>query len=155
MRQKAAAETIADPRRDAKALGFLTVHADAHDHRMMDRVARALRHDLPGTEIVVIGHTLNDLELMKLDNVFVTGRLEPEELDRVLRQYGVKAVFAAMRRPLFGHPMLAALATARFPVAQFDWSSGRTRTAASGLAIDPCAPDEAVASRLKRWFSRL
>jgi hypothetical protein len=51
--------------------------------------------------------------------------------------------------------MLAALATARFPVAQFDWSSGRTRTAASGLAIDPCAPDEAVASRLKRWFSRL
>jgi GT2 family glycosyltransferase len=159
MGRKAAAATIANPRRDAKALGFLTVDADAHDHRMMDRVARALRRDRSGTEIVVIGHTLNDLELMKLGNVFVTGRIETKELDRTLRQYGVKAVFAVMRRPLFGHPMIAALAAADFPVALFDWSCGQTRAQAradaSDLVIDPYAPDEAVASRLKRWFSRL
>jgi hypothetical protein len=108
---------------------------------------------------VVIGHTLNDLELMKLGNVFVTGRIETKELDRTLRQYGVKAVFAVMRRPLFGHPMIAALAAADFPVALFDWSCGQTRAQAradaSDLVIDPYAPDEAVASRLKRWFSRL
>jgi GT2 family glycosyltransferase len=150
MRQKAA-ETIGDPGRDAKALGFLTVHADAHDHRMMERVARAL----PGTEIVVIGRTLNDLELMKLGNVFVTGRIETRELGHTLRQYGVRAVFAAMRRPLFGHPMIAALAAASFPTATFDWSLGKTPAHASDFAIDPDAPDEAVAAKLRRWFSRL
>jgi GT2 family glycosyltransferase len=155
MRRKAPAEAIADPGRDAKALGFLAVDADAHDHRMMGRVARTLRRDRPGTEIVVIGHTLNDLDLMKLDDVFVTGRVEIKELGRVLRQYGVKAVFAAMRRPLFGHPMIAELAAAGFPVALFDWSFGEAPVSASDLAIDPYAPDEAVASKLKRWCSRL
>jgi hypothetical protein len=64
-----------------------------------------------------------------------------------------------MHRPLFGHPMIAALTAADFPVALFDWSFGqirtRTRADASDLVIAPCAPDEAVASRLKRWFSRL
>ena len=155
MRQKTRVEAIADPGRDAKALGFLAVNADAHDHRMMGRVARTLRRDRPGTEIVVIGHTLNDLDLMKLDDVFVTGRVEIKELGRVLRQYGVKAVFAAMRRPLFGHPMITELAAAGFPVALFDWSFGEVPTRASDLAIDPRAPDEVVASKLKRWCSGL
>ncbi|MBX9844249.1 MAG: glycosyltransferase [Xanthobacteraceae bacterium] len=155
IRQTAQVEAIADPDRDAKTLGFLAVDADVHDHRTMGRVARALTRDRPGTEVVVIGHTLDDLDLMRLDRVFVTGRVEIRQLGRVLRQYGVKAVFAATRRPLFGHPMIAELAAAGFPLALFDWSLGKAPVHASNLAIDPSAPDEAVAAKLKRWFSRL
>ena len=75
-------------------------------------------------------------DLMRLDNVHVTGAVEPSEHDRILRQYGIGALFIPMRQPLFGHPTIIDLAR-RVPTASFDWSFGDVSFRPSDLALSP------------------
>jgi hypothetical protein len=140
----------------AEALGFLTAGSNITDHQFMQHVARALQLERPEIPVVVIGRAIDDLDLMKTDNVFVTGPVGDADLGRVLRQYGIKGLFAATRRPLFGHPVMAAVAGRRdFPLARFDWSFGRIPADPIDLALDPGATAPQVAYAMQRWFCRL
>jgi hypothetical protein len=140
----------------ASALGFLALGPRPADYRMMQNVLRRLRTGWPGLDIVVVGSTLDDIELMKAGNAFVTGSLGGDDLGLVIRQHGIKAMFAAVRDALFGHPDLSRLAALPgLPVASFDWSFGKVPAESTGLGIDPEADDATVAAALGTWFSEL
>jgi GT2 family glycosyltransferase len=135
----------------SSTLGFVAAGENSGDYRLMDGLARALHLIRPDVPIIVIGRTVHDLALMRIANVFVTGPVESEEFERVLRQYRIAALFMATRRPLFGHPMMTCGAVPGFPTAFFDWSFGRIAARRRDLALDPRASVDEVAANLAAW----
>jgi hypothetical protein len=100
----------------------------------------------------VIGATLDDLALMRIGNVFVTGRFEAGEFDRLIRANRLGALFLNLSRPLFGHPVAALTLNARLPAAYRDWSAGGLRPRPRDLAIPARANLDAVAHQLAKWL---
>jgi hypothetical protein len=144
------------PEDDAAALGLLALDgSNAADHEFIAAVAGALEGKRAGPTIAVIGKTLNDLELLKNPNVSVTGAIDPEEIDDLLRHYGVKALLVAARRPLFGHPLVGSLLGSTFPIALFDWSFGRVAAERNNLLIDPALSNLEAAKAVRNWFDRI
>ena len=145
--------------RDRKAagenrVGFVVTGVTAADHRLICDLARAIRLTHPELSIVVVGSTLDDLGLMKIGSVFVTGPVELEQIPRVVDHYGLAALFVATRRPQFGHPLTDGLAGSELPTAFFDWSFGAFPGKPSDLSLDPRATIEALAAALTGWFLR-
>lgn len=155
LREGTALVPLGKPAEDADALAIVTLGCSAADHELIRRTARSVTANLSGRPVVVIGRTLNDLELMKIPNVTVTGSAGDEEMERLLRHHGVEALFIAARQPLFGHPLVGGLMDSSFPVAAFDWSEGQARARRSSLAIDPSLPSPAAAHAVREWFARV
>jgi hypothetical protein len=118
----------------------------------MKDMARELNRRLPEQRIVVIGETLDDISLMRLDNVHVTGPVEPHEHDRILRQYDIDALFIPLRRPLFGHPSITNLVD-RVRTASFDWSFGDVSHRPADLTLNPHQSDREVIESIMTWLS--
>ncbi len=116
-------------------------------------VASAINRELPERPIVVIGDTLDDLALMKLDNVHVTGAVERDEYDRILLQYAIGNLFIPVRRPLFGHPKVTEI-SGKVPTAFIDWSLGKVASHATDLALSPYLTDDELVATLISWLSR-
>ena len=138
----------------AQSIGFVAVGASVADYRLMKDLARTLNRELPERLVVVVGETLDDIELMRLDNVHVTGVVEPSEHDRILRQYGIGALFIPIRQPLFGHPNIIDLAR-RVPTASFDWSFGDISFHPSDLALSPHLTNDELIVSLVTWLSEV
>lgn len=146
--------TAGQPGASGSALGLVPVGAGPAEYHLMKAVVLVHSRKRPEQSCVVIGETLDDLGLMKLDNVFVTGAVAADELERVLRQYGVGAVFFPSRRPLFGHPRIAAVADLA-PTAAFDWSFGTVAPAQGDLALSPHLSDDEVSGALVSWLATM
>ena len=136
------------------SIGFVPVGTGLAEYQLMKAVAQSLGRKQPERSCVVIGETIDDLGLMKLDNVFVTGPVEVGEFERVLRQYGVGALFVPSRQPLFGHPKIGAIASLA-PTAAFDWSFGGIPPEAGDLALSPDLPSDEVSNALVSWMARI
>jgi len=155
-RKGVAAVVRGAPADDSDALGLLVLDGNnAADHGLISAVARATEDRRRGPAIVIIGKTLNDLELMKNPNVSVTGAVDHIEIDDLLRHYGVRALLVAARQPLFGHPLVGAVLSSSFPVAVFDWSFGQVAAGPSNLLIDPALPNLEAAKAVRNWFDRI
>jgi GT2 family glycosyltransferase len=140
----------------ADALGILALRCSAADHELIRQVARGVTAGPSGHSVVVIGRTLDDLELMKTPGVTVTGAAADEDIERLLRHHDIKALFVAVRQPLFGHTLVGSLVDSDFPLAVFDWSSlAEARIKRSGLAIDPSLPGPAAAQSVRDWLARV
>ena len=135
----------------APSIGFVSIGAGVSEHALMKQVALALNRALPERSVVIIGRTLNDLELIRLDNVFATGPVQIEEHERILRQYAIDTVFVPMQRPLFGHPDLDSFRSLR-PTAFFDWSFGRVSPRRDDLALSPYFDYREIAEALVSWL---
>jgi hypothetical protein len=120
----------------------------------MRAVAQALNRDVPERAIVVIGQTMDDISLMRLDNVHVTGVVEQSEHNQVLCQYDIGALFIPTRQPLFGHPTIMDLAN-RVPTASFDWSFGHVACRPTDLALNPHLNNDELIAPLIRWLSEI
>ena len=120
---------------DALRLAIIPVRSCAGEQRQIVEIARAFREHRSDVSIVVIGATLDDLALMRLGNVFVTGTYEAAEFERLIRANRIGALFVNLSRPLFGHPVVAKALSARLPAAYRDLVGGRPRTA-SGRSGD-------------------
>ena len=92
--------------------------------------------------MTVVGATLDDLRLMQIGNVFVTGTVDPPDFDWVVRSYDLQALFITATRPIFGHPTIELAFACGLPVAYFDWSSGRLKPKKGDLALDPAVSFE-------------
>jgi len=136
-----------------QSIGFVAVGDGIAEFRLMKRVALAINHEMPERPIVVIGDTIDDLDLMKLDNVYVTGAVETNEYDRVLQHYAIDKLFIPVRRPLFGHPKIAAL-SGKVPSAFFDWSLGEVSPRPMDLPLSPYLTDDELAAALVPWLSQ-
>jgi hypothetical protein len=163
LREGAAPIPLGDPADDARALGIVALRRSAADHEFIRQVARSLTAKPADHPVVVIGGTLDDLELMKIPNVTVTGAAADEDMQRLLRHHGIKALFVAVRQPLFGHPLVGRLMDSSFPIAAFDWSSAQERIQKqtqerieqSGLAVEPSLSSLAAAQSVRDWFARV
>ena len=134
------------------SIGVVAVGNGIIDYRLIKQTARALNRELSDRSIVVIGETIDDIGLMRLDNVFVTGAVQVTEYDRILRQYSIGALFIPVRQPLFGHPAIIDIAR-RVPTASFDWSLGNVPFHPADLALNPYLTDDELIASFVTWLA--
>jgi hypothetical protein len=138
-----------------KALGIIVVGESVRDYELVLHVSRLFRRQLPDISIIVIGRTIDDLALMKLGNVFVTGQMTALDFDQVMDWYGVSALFLGHRTPLFGHLLVEkALQQRRVPLAAMDWLFDSERESDNHFGVDPQLSATAIASELIDWFNQ-
>jgi O-antigen biosynthesis protein len=135
-----------------QTFGLLAIgHAPA-DFSLMHQLARRIRKVRPHRQIVVFGETLDDLALMALGNVTVTGACDAGELGNLAERYELAGLAIARRAPLFGHPIMAtAFRDIDVPLAFVDWSFGRCRIAGGDLALPPASDENASVAELMAW----
>jgi O-antigen biosynthesis protein len=132
------------------ALGIIPLER-SEDCQQLLRTIGATFASSPG--IVVLGRSLDDLELMKSANIFVTGPVAIDEFENLARHHGVSRVFLVSTKPVFGHPFQRYLSTADFPLAYFDWSMCGLHGRAGDILLSPAEDDREIAGRIKAWCS--
>lgn len=135
-------------------LGFLPLRLAPEEHRLIRDIARVLCKDRPSASFLVVGATIDDQALLQIDNVFVTGPIEPTETGQVLRNYALEALFLCTTRPLFGHAAQRDVAGGPLRIAYFDWSEGRCKARPDDLPLDPHKSIDALAAALGTWIER-
>ncbi|MGO9759154.1 MAG: glycosyltransferase family 2 protein [Roseiarcus sp.] len=135
-------------------LGVVAVRSCAQEQRQIVEIARAFRARRPEISITVLGATLDDLGLMRIGDVFVTGRVEVAEFERLIGASRLDALFLGLTEPLFGHPIVSLTHNARLPVAYRDWSAGVVEPRKGDLPIPARAPLDAVIDNLAQWLAR-
>jgi GT2 family glycosyltransferase len=135
-------------------LAILALRTTSEEFDAIRSLAQAIAGLKADLEIVVVGATIDDLGLMHLPNVFVTGKLNGFDFDRLLVQYQVQFILAGIGRPLFGHPMEREAVKSGLPIAHFDWSFGRYQPSPTNLAINPAITTGNIAERLVRWIEK-
>jgi hypothetical protein len=136
------------------ALGLIAPIPTAAVDRLVLRLGRLFA--LRGIEIpiVVLGRCLDDLALMAVGDVFVTGPAQTDEYERLVAQYQIGALALPYRTAFFGVLDRLAQATAT-PKAYFDWSFGSLAAEADDLSLDPRICDEKAAASLAIWVRAL
>ena len=137
----------------ATRIGLVPVRECAQEHQFMREVIARLVNAQPGLDIVVAGSTHDDADLMRA-GAFVTGPVEPAEIDRLFRRYQLDRIVLCVTRPLFGLSVLSAVMTCRLPVAYLDWSRGYCPFRAGDLPLDPSSSARDAVERLLPWFRR-
>ncbi len=149
----------ARPRRRRRArtisrLGLLPVRSNREEYRLIGATAAALRSSNPAAAIIVVGATYDDIGLMQIGNVFVTGAIDPSDFNWVVKSYGLQALFLAATQPIFGHPTTEVASACGLPAAFFDWSGGRFKPRNGDLALDPATPFDEMIAFLGRWMAK-
>ena len=140
--------------RKISRLGLLPVRSNGEEQGLIGAIAAALRSANPQAAMTVVGATLDDLRLMQIGNVFVTGTVDPPDFDWVVRSYDLQALVITATRPIFGHPTIELAFACDLPVAYFDWSMGRLKPKKGDLALDPAVSFEAMMTLLGRWMAK-
>ncbi len=133
-------------------LGIIPIRACVHEQLFMRNIAIGLNKYCSNSSTVVIGGTLDDLGLMRIENTFVTGSVDVSEIGNMCRAYALGSLFLCITRPLFGHPLQSSAQAAGLPLAYFDWSNGWCIPRANDLLLDPLAPIADVIDALIKWM---
>jgi GT2 family glycosyltransferase len=151
----------AGPRRERRAspecrnvgarLGFLPIRPCAEEQRFLAGIAHAFQRIDPDIKLVTFGAALDDVGLMRIGNMHVTGPVESDELEETATSYGVDFLFASVTQPLFGHPLLSAARDCPQRLAYFDWSCGIVEPRQGDLPLDPDLSVETIAAELLQW----
>jgi len=138
----------------AGALAIVAPEPSALSDRLIVSLGRAyLRRGGAKTSIVVLGQCLDDLAVMACGNVFVAGKIETEEYERLLRQYEVSALMSPYRTCFFGRIDRLSQYSG-LPKAYFDWTFGKMTATAPDLALDPRICDARAAVQIVDWLRR-
>lgn len=135
-------------------LGILAPRISSEELATLRGLIPAMARLKPDLRIVVIGKTLADRELMQWPNVFVTGAVHRNDLDRILCQYQIQSILTGLGQPLFGHPVEREADQSGVPIARFDWSFGHYRPLRGDLAISPTRAGGEIAEQLVRWIGK-
>jgi GT2 family glycosyltransferase len=139
--------------RNTAQLGLVPVRRCVQEHQFMRGLIAAFARLRPDLDIVVVGATHGDSELMQAGRAFVTGPVVTAELDLLLGRYRLDRIVLCLTQPLFGHPMTTAVTNCALPVAYIDWSDGRCPLRNGDLPLDPPGSSAAaVARRLLPWL---
>ena len=141
--------------RDAPAhhLGFVPVRSCAHEQWLMSQIARQLGTLRPELSMTVIGAALDDISLMHISNAFVTGAVEPPEVEHLVGVLGVERLFVCAALPIFGHPTVSATFSIGLPIAYFDWTPGLSKLNNKDLTISPRSSLADIISALDQWLA--
>jgi GT2 family glycosyltransferase len=136
----------------AARLGLVPIRGCVQESQFMRDIVTGLANLRSGLDIVIVGSTHDDSDLMRRGQTFVTGAVEAAELHRLFQRYQLDRIVLCMTRPLFGHPLVAAAMTSAMPVAFFDWSRGHCAARDCDLPLDPHLSAAAVVERLLSWL---
>jgi GT2 family glycosyltransferase len=142
------------PEGKAGYCGLIPYGLTARELDLIRRIARQLRRAAPDMFVVILGPTLDDLGLMTIGNVFVSGPVKPDEYATVFRRYALTGLFLPTLNAVFGHPAIAAADRSDLPVAAFDWTQASWTPRPQDLSIDPSLGDAEIADILSHWFTR-
>jgi O-antigen biosynthesis protein len=133
-------------------LGVLCPEATAETHRQILALERAFDQQCMRASIIVLGRCLYELGIMSGPRIFVTGVVDKDEYERVLRQYGITHLLSPYRTRHFG---LVDRLSAAFGLSKgyFDWSFGVMDRNAGDLAIDPRICFERAALEIGAWLA--
>ena len=138
-------------RNRAGALAIVAPEPSGLADRLIVSLGRALLRRGSVTRIVVLGQCLDDLAAMACGNVFVAGKIETEEYERLLRQYEVSALMSPYRTRFFGRiDRLSHMSG--LPKAYFDWTFGKMTRTSPDLALDPRLCDAWAAAQIADWL---
>jgi hypothetical protein len=135
-----------------RCLGFLPVRSGAQEFQVINTIVRALRSDDPELEFVVLGVTIDDGALMRLEGVHVTGPVAPDEITALVDRYAIGFLFLSVAQPLFGHPLIEASFDCRRPLAYFDWSSGAVGATKGDLPLNPSLSLTELIGAISNWM---
>jgi O-antigen biosynthesis protein len=138
--------------RNVGRLGLVSIRQSPADHQFIRGLISALTTIQPELDLVVVGSTSDDDELLRSGPAFVTGSVDASESEALIRRYRFDRLVSCLSEPLFGHPGLSAVMTSVLPVAYFDWSRGRCPARTGDLPLDPSLSATAVAQRLGSWL---
>jgi GT2 family glycosyltransferase len=136
-------------------LGVLPVRSNGEEQGLIGAIAGALRASDPAVVMTVLGATLDDIGLMEIGNVFVSGKVEMPDFNRAVRFYGIQALLLAATRPIFGHRIIETASACGLPIAYFDWSMGSLKPKIGDLAVSPAISFEDMMMALGRWLAKL
>jgi hypothetical protein len=135
-------------------LGFVPVRCCAGEQWLINEIARQLGKIRPDISITVIGAALDDIDLMRSSNVFVTGAVDSEEFEHLIDVLDVGNLFVSTTRPLFAHPILSIVSSFSLPTGYFDWSRGHVTSKKTDLPLDPRSPLDDLIGALSQWMPR-
>ncbi len=136
------------------AMAVIAPLRDARADRLVVALGRALRRIDDSARVVVFGGCVDDLAVMRAGDIFVAGRVEQDEIERLLRQYDVSALMSPYRARLFDRIDRISRAFA-LPKACFDFSFGKLAFEDGDLGLDPRLCDAKAASRVAQWYCGL
>lgn len=137
----------------AAKIGLIAVRGCVREHDLMREITIRLGMLRPELEIIVVGTTHDEPELMKA-GAFVTGAASPDELPRLYARHRLDRLVICTTRPIFGHPILESSMATAIPVAYLDWSGGACPTHDGDLALDPSSSAAAIADSMSPWLGR-
>ncbi|HXZ15975.1 MAG TPA: glycosyltransferase [Roseiarcus sp.] len=133
-------------------LGVLCPEAIPEAERQIQAIDRLFGQRRIEASVIALGRCQNEFAIMTSGRIFVTGAIEADEYERVLRQYGISRLFSPYRTRLFG--LIDRLsANSGLPMAYFDWSFGALSVAAGDLALDPRICFERAALEISEWMA--
>jgi O-antigen biosynthesis protein len=139
----------------AQRLGLVPIRWSPKDNQFMRGLISGLRTEQPRLDLVVVGSTSDDDDLLRAGDVFVTGPVDAAELAELFRRYRFDRLVLCLTEPLFGHPILSAVMTSTPPVAYLDWSGGRCLARSGDLPLDPSLSTAGAVTRLAPWLQGL
>jgi len=151
-REKVSASRKTSRNRKTKTCGVIGLRVNATDTKFMKELSLSLRKRAPGGDLILFGETLDDLDLMAAETLFVSGGFDHEDFGDLCQLYGVAKLFLAARSPFFGDPLLTSARETGLPLAYFDWAEGRGKGSTKDLRLDHHASVGAVATALAEWM---
>jgi hypothetical protein len=133
-------------------LGLVPVRACAQEQRLLKELTCGFAKARPDVSVTIIGGTLDDIDLMRSPNTFVTGAVLPEEFERLVASLGIRRLFISTTRPIFGHPIQSAVRAMSLPIAYFDWSKGQIDADKYDLPVNPNSALTELICELSRWI---
>jgi hypothetical protein len=136
----------------ARRIGLIPVRRSPKEHQFMRDLISGLMTGQPGLDLVVVGSSSDDDELLRNGDVFVTGPVDAEDMEALFRRYRFDRLMLCLTEPLFGHPILSAVMTSVLPAAYLDWSGGRCPARAGDLPLDSLLSTAGVVTQLAPWL---
>jgi O-antigen biosynthesis protein len=140
--------------RTVSRLGLVPARSNSEERRLVAAIAAAMGSSTPAAAMTLLGTTLDDLGLMQIGNLFVTGMIDPADFTTAVKSYGLEALLLTATRPIFGHPIIELAFASGLPVAFFDWSRGRLKSRHGDLVLDPKNSFDETMVLVRRWMAK-
>lgn len=133
------------------ALGVVIARPSPEADGFVRDLALALARTAPEHPVVVLGHGVDEIGLISLGNVRISGTQGADDHRRTIAQYGVSALVLPYSSGSFA---LFERITAEtdVPGARFDWSFGTFALKPPSLLMDPRASVRQNVSSITDWF---
>ena len=133
-------------------IGVIPLDTSTRTLRFIVELARGLTLCANGLEMIVLGATYDDLQVLAIGNAFVSGPIQGKEVKSMLAAVQPSHLFTINREPIFGYEMQSQAAASKQALACFDWETSKPAVSARGdLLLPPNFDGMQSAPFLAEW----